>query len=37
MERDDERTLRGIVQMEDAYWGGESHGSAMATKGCVFG
>jgi transposase-like protein len=26
VERDAERSLRGIVQMDDAYWGGERHG-----------
>ena len=25
-ERDDDRALSGIVQMDDAYWGGERHG-----------
>ena len=33
VERDGERTLQGIVQMDDAYWGGERHGSAMAGRG----
>ncbi|MGH9487977.1 MAG: IS1595 family transposase, partial [Terriglobales bacterium] len=33
VERDGERTLHGIVQMDDAYWGGERHGSASAGRG----
>ncbi len=33
VERDGERALQGIVQMDDAYWGGERHGSARAGRG----
>jgi transposase-like protein len=33
VERDGKQALQGIVQMDDAYWGGERHGSAAAGRG----